>query len=448
MRQQLAEETKIQHVIDGINKLYELMMSNSRIDASEMKTFMEPYFDRAGYRNKSSHKSKNKAKNNILIIHDAGVGDFVLMSSVIREIRRIYPKSHISLMVNRFAKDMAECCPYVDEVVPCKDEVLLKISDFFTYYRNIPNVVKPLLRYDIDVAFNFGHYTSSQLLAYFSGAKERVDLNYLDQADKVLGSAFTEFTTFHLDWRDFKKSHYADRFLYVLHKYTKAQIVNRSLEIWLNPVDRFEAENYLQSVGNRKVYAISAGGNIKLARKRWPAEKYAELINMILKEEEAVFVIFGGPEDVEASKIIVSTVDNEYIIDCTNKLNYRQSAAVLNLCDCYIGNDTGLMHVAAALNLPVLSPNCFPGDINMNVSSAPALYYPYNVPSVIIRPKHALAECKNLVNSSGCNSDKPHCINQITPETMFDGLKLLNKQIKKNVKEPLFVIEGSDAYES
>ncbi len=435
MRLQIVESNHVQYIVESMNKLYEHMINNARIDALEMKAFMEPYFLESGYREESS-KLKVKAKSqasNILIMYDAGVGDFILMSAVIREIRRIYPKAYIMLLINRFAADMAECCPYVDEIITCKDEVLTKINQFFQYYKNIADVVKPLLRRRIDIAFNFGHYPSSQLLTYFSGAKERVDLGFMNQ-----DFSFDDLSTYQVDWRDFKKSHYNDRFLYILHKYAKAQIANKSLEVWLSPIDRALAIESLKNVGSKKLYAIVPGGNLKLSRKRWSVNHYAELMNMILDEEEAAFALFGGIEDVEASKIIKSSVKAECIIDFADKLNYRQSAAVLNLCDCYIGNDTGLLHAAAALNIPILTPSCFPADKQMTVSSLPALYYPYNVPSVIVQPKQALPECKNVVNSSGCNSDESHCINQITPAKMFEGLKILNKQIAKNIKEPVF----------
>ena len=447
MREKFVEKSQIRYIIEGINKLYEHMINNARVDAAEMKDFMEPYFNEAGYRdglNDSKIKGKNKSKNNVVILHDAGVGDFILMSAVIREIRRNYPKAYISLVINKFAKDMAEFCPYVDEVISCKDSVLIKFDDFFNFYKTIADIVKPLLRRKIDVIFNFGHYPSSQLLAYMSGAKERIDLNYMSDASQELkvgnipSNIFADFSTFHVDWRDFKGSHYNERFLYILHKYSKTQINNKALELWISPVDKFEAEEKLQNISDKKIYAIVPGGNIKLACKRWSVEKYARLMNMILDKESAAFIILGGIEDVENAKSIKSAVKTEDILDFTDKLNYRQSAAILNLCDCYIGNDTGLMHAASALDIPILTPNCFPSDKNMTVSSLPALYYPYNVPSVTVQPKQSLDECKTSNSSTGCSKQEPHCINQILPETMFEGLMLLNKRIAKGERKPLF----------
>ena len=226
-----------------------------------------------------------------------------------------------------------------------------------------------------------------------------------------------------------------------MKNYAKTRINNRELEIWFSPNDKFLAEINLQRFDDKKIYAISLGGGFK--NKHWKAENFAKLINMILKNESATFAIFGGPSEIADAEIIKSIVDEQFIIDFTGKFNYRQSMALLNLCDCYIGNDTGLMHAATALKIPVLTPNCFANDIEMTPASSLQRYHPYKVPSVVVRPKHALPECQNSTSSeriiTGCTAEEPHCINQITPEKMFEGLQLLNKQIAKNAKEPLFL---------
>ena len=244
------------------------------------------------------------------------------------------------------------------------------------------------------------------------------------------------------------KPHYNDQYLYILQKYTKNNINNKKLEFWLSPKDNFEAEMLLNDINDEKIYAIAMGSNNEFMRKRWAPENYAKLINIILKDHSAKFVILGGKSELESAEIVKSLVKPEYIIDLTDKLNFRKSAAVLNLCDCYIGNDTGMMHAAAALKVPVLSPNCFPADMQMTFLSFINQYYPYGVPSVIVQPEHALPECKNLndkVNvlsyTTGCKSDKPHCINQITSESMFQALMLLNKQIAKGAIEPCYFIK-------
>ena len=125
----------------------------------------------------------------------------------------------------------------------------------------------------------------------------------------------------------------------------------------------------------------------------------------------------------------------------TNKIDYRQSAAVLSFCDIHIGNDTGTAHVATAVGCPVLQPNCFAADISTSYYDTPRRWYPYGVPSVIVQPEHALSECKELkfYDPYGCKANFLHCITQIKPETLFKGFQLLKKHIAKKINEPLYI---------
>ena len=101
------------------------------------------------------------------------------------------------------------------------------------------------------------------------------------------------------------------------------------------------------------------------------------------------------------------------------------------------------MHAATAFNIPVLTPFCFPSDLNlgrlMPISSLNR-YYPYGVPSVVVQPEHTLPDCKDSTDVFGCKMiNQSHCINQITPQTMFTAFNILKQQIAKNATEPLYV---------
>lgn len=435
MRKQFVELDQIQIVVDGFNKLYKRMIDSGKIEAADMKNFMESYFEKAGYR------EKIKSTKNILIIHDSGVGDFIVMSAVIREIRRIYSRSHITLLVDDTVLSMAENCPYIDKLIdyPLYFNDIKKFSEF---YQNIIKIAVNLLGRRLDIVFNFGHYPGSQLLSYMCGAKERIFPYTFTNFNAGLSmNLFSSFATF-ISQADQNKIHDNEMMLEVLSNYSNKKIHNKNLEIWLSPSDHFKAELHLQRVSNKKLYAIIMSGNVNLKRKRWSPKNYAALCNMILNDEsDSIFVILGGAEDIKNADEFQSLVDNSHLINLTGKLNYRQSAAVLSYCDCYIGNDTGLMHAAAALNIPILTPNCFAADLNLTNDSFLTRFYPYNVPSVIVRPEKSLDDCaENPRSDTGCNADHSHCIDQISPEKMFEGLKLLNEQIKKSAKEPIFLV--------
>ena len=384
---------------------------------------------------------------NILIIHDAGIGDFIIMSAAIREIRRLYPAAHITLLVSRSALSLAELCPYVDNIV--NFTMHNRDRDFAKSYQNMFEIAKSLLKRKIDIAFNFGQFPASQLLAYMSGSREIVvrrffvDLAQVSMTSGLPWIFFSTFATFTSNLEGLDDPHFNAIHLKVLQDYTRTQIANKKLELWLSPIDKFKAEVNLCQFTDKKIYALSMGGAQRQLCKRYPPEYYAELIKSILTEETAVFIILGGAQDVESGNIVKSIVNSDNVMDFTNKLTIRESAAFLSFCDFYVGNDTGMMHAAAALGIPVLSPNCFPADMEMNPISSPQRFYPYGVPAVIVQPEYALSECKENDMAkffTGCVADEPHCIKQITPQKMYKGLQILRQNIKNDEKELTFLI--------
>ena len=130
---------------------------------------------------------------------------------------------------------------------------------------------------------------------------------------------------------------------------------------------------------------------------------------------------------------------SECVIDLTGKTDYRQSAAILSLCDMYVGSNTGTMHIAAAVRTPVLSLHCCAADLNIKFPDHIA-YRPYHVPTITVQPKHALPECQGSDSGRGCRIVyRPHCIMQITVDKVFEGYNLLKERIAQNNIEPLFI---------
>lgn len=338
-----------------------------------------------------------------------------------REIRRLYPDARITL------------------VVPPHNLQLI--------YGNNLKLAFSLLEQRFDICFAFAIYPATMLLMYISGARIRVTSICHENLDKArnpdeLISHVIRLAT-HLFPCSTLGSHNADDAFSLLENLLHLPITNRRLEVWYTPADVAVVKSYLRNV-SKPLYGLCMGGSG--FPKKYPPEKYAKLIEMILSEEPAAtFVILGGGQADLNSAAIIRTVAPElyanHVVDLTDKINYRQSGAVLSLCDTYIGNDTGTMHLAAATDCPVLSPNCFAVDLPTRPTDIPQLWYPYGVPSVIVQPEHALPECKNrqFYFPYGCLANRPHCITQIKPETLFRGFHLLKERIEAKICEPLYI---------
>ena len=413
--------------------------------------FMEPIFRKSGYRNQSQITCYlERRQTKIMILHDAPAGDFIINSGVIREIRRIYPDAYISLLVKSHVAVLAEFCPYVDEII--LNEGKFVHGNFNDMFEDYIELASTLLKRNFDICYSLAYIAESQLLMYMSGARIRISLNvYLNETDERSFSSVkffnfkntVKFSTNCVS-RPQYNCHRADIAFYMLENFINAPINNRGLEVWYSPLEIAKAQSLLENVGH-PLYALCMGGSHQ--RKMYPPEKYAKFIEMVVAEKNNVtFVILGaGRNDLKSAEILKNVIPEIYdknILDLTDKINYRQSAAVLKFCDAYIGNDTGTKHLAAAVNCPVLEVNCYPSDLPVTADDSISVYYPYGVPNVIVRPMKALLECsiEKPHNSYGCRVlNKPHCITQINPQILFDGLKYLQKRIAGKNFKPLYV---------
>ncbi|MBR6014409.1 MAG: glycosyltransferase family 9 protein [Selenomonadaceae bacterium] len=440
-------------IISAFRECAERVKTTNFFQIDEFIKLMEPIFRESGYRRQSQitcYLERHKTK--ILILHDAGAGDFIISSGVIREIRRIYPDAYIVLLVKSHISVLAEFCPYVDEII--LNEGKFSYSNFHEMFEDYIELASSFLKRNFDVCYSLAYIAESQLLMYMSGARIRISLDvYVNETDERSFSNVkffnfkntAKFSTYCIS-RPKYHCHRVDMAFHMLEIFLHTPISNRGLEVWYSPLEMTVAQSLLENVG-RPVYALCMGGSHQ--RKMYPPEKYAKFIEMIVTEEKNVtFAILGaGNNDLKSAEILKNIIPEIYdknILDLTDKINYRQSAAILKLCNAYVGNDTGTKHLAAAVNCPVMEINCYPADLPLTTGDSISVYYPYGVPNVIIRPTRALPECsrEKSHNSYGCRIvNKPHCITQIKPQILFDGLKYLKKRVAEKNFKPLYVCE-------
>lgn len=89
------------------------------------------------------------------------------------------------------------------------------------------------------------------------------------------------------------------------------------------------------------------------AFKRWPAQRFADLINQLGKRENIQIVLFGGPDEINlADNIIRETTIIP--LNLVGKLNIEETICAINFCRMFISNDSGLMHLATVFGVPVI----------------------------------------------------------------------------------------------
>ena len=442
-----VKQADIALVMNALKGYVDKVTQSRNINLQELVNAVEPLFIKTGYRT----PPKIDEELNILTVHDAGVGDFITQSGAIREIRRLYPAAHITLIVGNSSAQLAETCPYVDEIV--LNQLGYNPVDFLSGLQWNLKFVPQLLARRYHICYGFIHNPITAAMIYMSGAQQRISHLFAEGEETFvchcnlpirygMNLCQTLLPLYKYG------NHAVDTAFSLLERGLHSPVANREIEIWYTPLDYSVAKNF---VGDalRPLYALVFGGNRMI--KHYPPEKYAQVLKMILSEEPtATFVILGGgKEDLNSVQILKQNLDekifSEHVIDLTGKTNYRQTAAVLSFCDMYIGNDTGALHAASAVKCPVLAVFPFPAD-----SPAPSrtdtvrLFRPYRVPNVVVQPAHALLECARKENKPyipfGCRVlDKPHCIAQIKPETVFKGYELLKERIAQKNLQTLYI---------
>jgi len=122
--------------------------------------------------------------------------------------------------------------------------------------------------------------------------------------------------------------------------------------VWTAPVDRMQAASLLPV--DRPVIGLGATAN--WPQKIWPADRFAALFHALAEGpvRNAVPAIFGGPGEQEHAMVRPLLDMLPDAIDLCGKLSLPEAAACIQRCALYVGNDSGLMHLAAAAGAPTI----------------------------------------------------------------------------------------------
>ena len=426
---------------------HESMKQTQIVGQFNVETFfakMELKFTELGFRDKVHTEG---TVENILIVRCDVIGDFVLNSAAIRELRMNYPKAHITLVVQKKIYNLAELCPYVNEVLTF--DMSDKVIENFARAIEFSQKYLWSKHYDLGITFRYWTDISEHMLLYLSGARQR--LGYFPAAN---GIYMEKSYVVEKDWRlthpvqqPKKVVHDTARDLYLLKAFG-LKIENTNLEIWYSREDYYQAKNILKNFadGRLKVaFGIGAGHPAR----HYPVEKYLKAIKKIINRGASI-LIFGGPAESEDAKFLKDNLPKEYVKNLVElNLSLRVTAALISQMDLYLGNDTGIAHFAAVFHIPTvkLMPEAKDREFVFDRGlSQVAQYYPWQTAAIVLRPEHPLDGCKDIYCYSGCAEKKPHCITQIKPEEIVAAFDEMVHFVKFSQIKKLGVSENPLAY--
>jgi heptosyltransferase-2 len=369
----------------------------------------EPFFVLAGRR---SHAALDLSQvQRVLVVRLDEIGDIVMMSAFLRELRRQLPQAYIALMVKPSVYPLLELCPYVDATLVYRWVIrryvghlqrlwdILRLAQRELWPRQFDLTITP--RWDADLYH-------ADFVAYFSGAPWRV--GYAERLpmpgwERMRGAdiLFTHVVT------DETVRHEIERSLEII-RFLGRTVADDKLELWLSAQDEALAAELLARHGAQATDVLIALCPGAGAPKRWwPIERFSELAWWLQQTVPRVrLVVIGGPGEERLGQTLEQRL-GETVINAVGRTTLRQTAALLKHCCLYVGSDSGPMHMAAALGKPVVEISCHPQDGAPSHANSPLRFGPWRVPQRVLQPTHALPPCQD-----GCDALEPHCILDIT----------------------------------
>ncbi|MFA6355709.1 MAG: lipopolysaccharide heptosyltransferase II [Candidatus Omnitrophota bacterium] len=275
----------------------------------------------------------------ILVIKISAVGDCVLATPSLRAIRQKNPKAYIALLTGRLESQVLKGCPYVDEVIiydrDGRDRGWLRFLELSAEIR----------RYCFEEVVDFQNNSKSHMFAFMSTAAKRY--GYMKGWHGLLLNRAVRDNN-----RPVPPVDHQFRVLSLMG----IEGASKDLELWPSSADEDAARRMLEAdwVGDHQaLVGINPGASPRWATKRWPAENFAKLCDL-LAEREIRPVIIGTKDDSATAENIISMTKSKPV-NLTGKTTITELAALMKRLKCLVTSDSAPMHVAAAMKTPFVA---------------------------------------------------------------------------------------------
>lgn len=343
----------------------------------------------------------------ILVIRLDLIGDLVLSMVIVRVLKRAYPEAEIDLIsVPASAKviegdhDVTRLLGY-DPNIWRRPKALLKKQN----WRELRALLRTLHERDYDLAISvFGKWAG--VLAALSGARRTLGFGRESfpglMTDTVPGKHWTPGERLH-------EVDYCLRLAQAAGATVEAE--DRYPRLYIPEQATREIEQLLTSAGfqgERPLIACHVSANNGQS-KRWPVPYWAVLLDRLVREENAHVVLTGAPNDLPLIEKITGRM-HERPINLAGKTSLTQLAALLKRADLLISGDSGPMHMAGAVETPLIA---------IHGPTDPALSGPVSHHATVLRSDIWCSPCYAAKDTADCRFFTTQCMKDVSPARVF-----------------------------
>ncbi len=335
-----------------------------------------------------------KTPKNILVIMLRYIGDVLLTTPVLRTLRMQVPGARITVMVNAGTEDVLGGNPNVDHVLVVQRRGLVSQMRF----------LRQLRASGFDCVIDLTDGDRSALLSRLTGAPIRIGYDQERRWRGLLYTAIVRLPTIRL--------HRVERNLEAVRA---IGLEPKGSALILKPSrkDEEEAADILRRLGLEDAAhpLVMLHPGARYWFKSWPVERFAVLADRLSEELGCAVVVGGSEADRPVAETIQARARSKPVL-LAGGTTLPQLAAILKRCRLFVGNDNGPMHMAAALQVPLVA---------LFGPSDPAIWGPRGGAAEVIYRGDACHACVHPT----CVRGEESCMHQISVEEVLAASRRL-----------------------
>lgn len=326
----------------------------------------------------------------VLLINITRMGDLVQMGTLLQRLQHEWPGAAVDLVVDQRFASVASLLPHLRQVIAYDfhglvDESRAQTKDVVTLYRDMTRWAAPLVEAHYDRAINLTFNRRSGLLTSYIGAKEVRGIAAPKDGDVAIHNPWMAYLTDVHNQRSFNHFNLVD--IYALGGSGLGPFAPLSIDVPA-PTERWAREFLLPHGGERISWvAVQVGASDPI--KAWRPELFGQTLAGVSRQTKVGLVFIGTEEERKdcllAQRTYRQAGGTAPLCEAIGRTTLPQLAALLKQCRLLLTNDTGPMHLAVGVGIPVVDLSV--GHVDFRETG------PYGPGHWIVQPDMPCAPC-------------------------------------------------------